>query len=321
MSNLSIHDESKAFYQHLVNSGQSVNFELICQRDGVEEVHTGDHREHDGIGFIVEKLCHYYDYYYPGFIPSMLAREKPQGLKFLKIIGKHFSQYPFFPAKFTLKNTNYRVGDTSFNSVKAKAHLSLSQSKSRMLYELARSESVQLSSLIMANFSEIIRDYHRPGKQYWMFPISLRPQLDQQSNQGNLVSYIDLVFKTQDELEDIHRKLIAGLKNGDFWGTWFATKSMKYVPQVFHPIVFKSFLLSSQRTGTFVNLGDWDRQCRYQDRMIYAHPAVYSHLPVALSFGHWSKQTVFGLSIHPRLSVDQGFARSLIDRLVVKLGL
>jgi hypothetical protein len=313
---LEIQKESRALYQYLVDCGQTVDYEFVCYKNGEKKTHRGDHRENDGLSFMVNLLGHEYNKFYPGLTPKPTVPKKPGPLQLFVILVKNSLQLPFKPAKWKIGNPEFNKKSIDFDDITAKSSRVLSFAETEKIRLKTKRNQVNLSSLITFTFANSIRPFQEKGRQYFMFPVSHWKKIDASTNYGNNVSYLDLILENNDDLKRTHQKIVSGLKQGLFWGNFTSIKLLRYLPSGLHSFILGIFFRLAKKTGSCVNLGDWDAEKRNNDLIITGYPPVYDHNPIAFSFCTWGGKLALGLSIHPILSDKKEFADDLLTGIV-----
>lgn len=305
--------ESAIYYNQLEKlQGDSCLYKAVVYKDKQREELIFDHRTHDGISAMIKTLKAN-NLFYPGIFSGLKGRKKPGFLAILKAFIKFKLSMPYKPKDFI-------VHKKLVNEI-AEAELCLSQVETKRILANAKAQKLNFNAYLVATVSEVLKLYSEASDKPFIFmlPINLRANINETDDFGNEVSFIDIKVNNSDSAKEIQAQMNHKFKSGLQWGAWFATKMIGYFPSFMHGFLIKDYVKSTPRTGLISTMGHWDRKEQFSHTKLNAIPVNFSHMPFSLSAVNWNNCLNLGLSLNPKLGLDEIDAKELLNHIKKQL--
>lgn len=305
--------ESEIYYQHLNSlQGDTCLYKSIIYKDNKRTEMIFDHKTHDGISAMIKTLKEN-ELFYPGIYSGLKGRKKPSILSILKAFIRFKLSMPYKPK-------NFIIHKKLVNQI-AEAELSLDQKETKEILNNAKKNKLCFNAYLINKVSSILRLYHDNSTRplIFMLPVNLRSTINEMDDFGNDVSFIDIKVSDLDNGKDIQKQINSKFKSGMQWGAWFATKLIGFFPSFMHKFLIKDYVNSTHRTGLISTMGVWDKKEINQNTRLNAIPVNFSHMPFSLSVVNWNNTLNIGLSLHPKLGLDEIDAQELLNSLKLLL--
>jgi hypothetical protein len=300
--------ESQIYYHHLSQiQGDTCLYKGLVYEGQTKHEVIYDHRDFDGLSAMIKTLKLYH-LFYPKMYSGLQARKKPSFLKMMKAFINFRLSMPYQPKMFKLNQS------TNKTHHQASHDLFLTKSETKKIEQDCKKNHVSLNAYLLFHLKELLKEFsHNDGKKtIFMLPVNLREEVDENTDFGNEVSFIDVMIGDNDNIKDIHEQIQTKFKNQLQWGSYFATKMISFFPKFLHQFLIKDYIQNTHRTGLFSSMGVWDKKEILPATHVGAIPVNFSHMPFSISVIHWQNALYFGLSIHSKLQMNDKDAQNIL---------
>jgi hypothetical protein len=263
--------------------------------EGLRERHVLKHTDYDGMG-AMRLLLHG-----PGARnrPLEQTREKrpPHWLKILLAILRH--------AWMTFTHTVLWKGydPRRVGRAPAVAWVSFDVADSGALKAYAASRKTSLNILLLLALERATRPRMiAGGRTRWSIPVNLRGATGLPEEVPNQFSLIDVICPPGMEVEDLHRRVVRKLKQGNHWANWALMHYGKHAGLKRAEEAFRNgYAKPRPGTGGISSVGEWDSERVAPDEAWVVFGPTSKLSPVSMATAAVNGKLAVTLQIHPSL--------------------
>lgn len=265
------------------------------------------HAEYDGIGGLAELLRR------RGAEVRRLLQLKhphaPSCLPLLRSLPNYLK--PRQRVKWAPLERGLTVENGGTNPPSAVAWHVFAEATTTQIRRVCRKGGVTVNSFLLKHLSKSIRPFLQDQSSVipWMVPVNLRGKVTRDRDTANYSSYVGVMVKSFETVQDVHRNIYAALGRGEHWANWYAYQLGRFMTRRIRKLlIVKERAMSQLFLGGFSNLGEWDpekrlRQPACQGTWLFSPPVLRCQ---AVGAGCVTFQNRLSLTIqaHPELTTS-----------------
>jgi len=170
-------------------------------------------------------------------------------------------------------------------------------------------EGGSLNSYLLNRLTHVLSAEFQDEKAsvWWVLPVNMRGGIQMPSILVNGASMMDIETKPQESAYETHERIKKNFKHNIHWGTWYALSFSAMLGQCARRVILKiQSRSSSQRIGTFSNIGSWDPDPPHgfeSSDWIFC-PTVFQNQLLGVGCLLFRGKLSLAIQIHPTLTED-----------------